>query len=70
MDRIEAIKEVTRLAKDFYIPVFAHNTALDFFFSMMEENLPANLIQAQRDFFGAHTFQRVDREGTFHINWE
>ena len=30
MDRIEAIKEVTRLAKDFYIPVFAHNTALDF----------------------------------------
>ncbi len=33
------------------------------------ERLPAALIQAQRDYFGAHTYQRVDREGTFHIRW-
>ncbi|GAG00135.1 unnamed protein product, partial [marine sediment metagenome] len=31
--------------------------------------LPANLIQAQRDFFGAHTYQRADREGAFHTEW-
>ncbi len=32
--------------------------------------LPANLIQAQRDFFGAHTYERVDSEGTFHTKWK
>jgi 6-phosphogluconate dehydrogenase len=32
--------------------------------------LPTNLIQAQRDFFGAHTYQRVDQEGIFHTIWE
>jgi 6-phosphogluconate dehydrogenase len=32
--------------------------------------LPANLLQAQRDFFGAHTYRRIDREGTFHTQWE
>ncbi|MGC6448270.1 MAG: hypothetical protein ACON4R_12100, partial [Akkermansiaceae bacterium] len=31
--------------------------------------LPANLLQAQRDYFGAHTYQRVDKEGTFHTEW-
>jgi 6-phosphogluconate dehydrogenase len=31
--------------------------------------LPANLLQAQRDYFGAHTFERLDREGTFHAEW-
>lgn len=67
---LDGAREVTQLAKDHYIPAFAHNSALDFFFSMTQEVLPANLIQAQRDFFGAHTFQRVDREGLFHINWK
>jgi len=38
--------------------------------SMIEENLPANLIQAQRDFFGAHTYRRIDKEGIFHTEWE
>jgi len=32
--------------------------------------LPVNLIQAQRDFFGAHTYQRIDKSGTFHTEWE
>jgi 6-phosphogluconate dehydrogenase len=32
--------------------------------------LPANLIQAQRDYFGAHTYERVDAKGTFHMEWE
>jgi 6-phosphogluconate dehydrogenase len=34
------------------------------------ERLPANLIQAQRDYFGSHTYQRVDAEGTFHTEWD
>ncbi|PWZ84969.1 hypothetical protein, partial [Staphylococcus pseudintermedius] len=33
------------------------------------ENQPTNLIQAQRDYFGAHTYQRKDQEGTFHTHW-
>jgi 6-phosphogluconate dehydrogenase len=34
------------------------------------ERLPANLIQAQRDYFGSHTYQRGDAEGTFHTEWD
>jgi len=37
--------------------------------SYRSERLPANLIQAQRDFFGAHTFERIDKPGSFHENW-
>ena len=33
------------------------------------ERLPANLLQAQRDYFGAHTYNRIDREGVFHSDW-
>jgi len=46
------------------------NSAVDYYFALTEENLPANLIQAQRDFFGAHTYERVDKEGIFHTEWE
>ena len=48
-------------------PVFA--SSLAYYDSLRAERLPAALIQGQRDFFGAHTFKRVDREGTFHIEW-
>jgi 6-phosphogluconate dehydrogenase len=34
------------------------------------DRLPANLIQAQRDFFGSHTYERLDQPGTFHTDWE
>ncbi len=43
--------------------------SLAYFDSLRREQLPANLIQAQRDFFGAHTYQRTDRDGTFHTDW-
>jgi 6-phosphogluconate dehydrogenase len=44
--------------------------SLAYFDSFRRERLPANLIQAQRDFFGAHTYERVDREGSFiHTEW-
>ncbi len=52
------------------IPVPAMSSALDFVDAYRAGHLPANLIQAQRDFFGAHTYQRVDRSGTFHTEWE
>lgn len=71
INKLESIKNVTNIAKDFYIPTLVQNTALDYFFSMAAENLPANFIQAQRDFFGAHTYNRIDKEGIFHTsNWE
>ncbi|MCX8062895.1 MAG: NADP-dependent phosphogluconate dehydrogenase, partial [Anaerolineales bacterium] len=51
------------------IPIPALSTALAYFDSLRSKKLPANLIQAQRDYFGAHTYQRIDREGTFHTHW-
>jgi 6-phosphogluconate dehydrogenase len=70
MNKIDSIKYITNLAKDFYLPMLVLNSSLDYFLSMIEENLPANLIQAQRDFFGAHTYRRIDKEGIFHTEWE
>lgn len=49
------------------VPSFA--SALAYYDSYRTERLPASLLQAQRDYFGAHTFQRVDKEGSFHFNW-
>jgi 6-phosphogluconate dehydrogenase len=53
------------------IPVPAFGTALSFFDAYRSEHLPANLLQAQRDFFGAHTYERTDkpRGEFFHTNW-
>ena len=51
------------------VPVPAFMSALSYYDSYRSEQLPANLLQAQRDYFGAHTYQRNDREGTFHTHW-
>ena len=53
------------------IPVPAMSTALSFYDSYRTERLPANLLQAQRDYFGAHTYERIDkpRGEFFHTNW-
>jgi 6-phosphogluconate dehydrogenase len=51
------------------VPAPAFSTALGYYDSYRRERLPANLLQAQRDYFGAHTYQRVDRPGTFHSEW-
>ena len=51
------------------IPVPGFASALAYYDSYRTERLPANLLQAQRDYFGAHTFQRVDKEGSFHFDW-
>ncbi|ETA80794.1 NADP-dependent phosphogluconate dehydrogenase [Youngiibacter fragilis] len=69
-DRLPSMRRVTMAARDHYVPTLVHNTALDYIFSMIEADLPANLTQAQRDFFGAHTYSRIDKEGIFHTKWE
>ncbi|CAH8614541.1 unnamed protein product [Dicrocoelium dendriticum] len=52
------------------IPVAAFGSALAFYDGLRCAKLPANLLQAQRDYFGAHQFERVDQPGTFvHANW-
>ncbi|MFD1776119.1 NADP-dependent phosphogluconate dehydrogenase [Paenibacillus rhizophilus] len=51
------------------IPVPGFASALAYYDSYRTERLPANLLQAQRDYFGAHTFKRVDKEGIFHHDW-
>jgi 6-phosphogluconate dehydrogenase len=61
---------VVKLAIDHRIAVPAMSASLAYFESYTRERLPANLIQAQRDFFGAHTFERIDKVGTFHANWQ
>ncbi len=51
------------------IPVPAFSSALAYYDSYRSARLPANLLQAQRDYFGAHTYKRVDMDGTFHSDW-
>ena len=53
------------------LPVPAFSSALNYFYSLTSADLPANMVQAQRDYFGAHTFERVDglRGQFFHENW-
>jgi 6-phosphogluconate dehydrogenase len=64
-----AWREVVATAVAQGIPVPSFASAIAYFDSYRTERLPANLLQAQRDYFGAHTFKRVDKEGTFHHNW-
>ncbi len=65
----DAWRQVVATAVTHGIPVPAFSSALAYYDSYRSERLPANLLQAQRDYFGAHTFQRVDKEGTFHFEW-
>lgn len=64
-----AIRDIVALAVQNGIPVPCFSSAIAYYDSYRTETLPANLLQAQRDYFGAHTYQRVDKEGTFHTNW-
>ncbi len=51
------------------VPVPAFSASLAYFDSYRSARLPANLLQAQRDFFGAHTYERIDKPGVFHTEW-
>ncbi|WP_353932230.1 NADP-dependent phosphogluconate dehydrogenase [Okeanomitos corallinicola TIOX110] len=69
LDRQAAWREVIVTAAKMGIPVPAFSASLDYFDSYRRERLPQNLTQAQRDYFGAHTYKRIDKEGTFHTEW-
>ena len=65
-DNRENWREVNEKLLDSRVPSLCLSSALAYFDAFRSERLPANLIQAQRDFFGAHTYQRIDKEGIFH----
>ncbi|WP_370224765.1 NADP-dependent phosphogluconate dehydrogenase [Cytobacillus sp.] len=65
----DATREIISTAVKNGIPVPCFSAALSYYDSYRTETLPANLLQAQRDYFGAHTYQRTDKEGIFHTNW-
>jgi 6-phosphogluconate dehydrogenase len=66
-----ALKAAVHFAISSDVPCMSMATALNYLKSYTSERLPANLIQAQRDFFGAHTYQRTDKDGTFHTpDWD
>jgi 6-phosphogluconate dehydrogenase len=68
-NREESIRTVVAQAVAAKIPLSALGSALHYFDNYTSERMPTNLIQAQRDYFGAHTYRRIDREGVFHTEW-
>ena len=60
---------VVKTAKELGIPTPSFSASLDYYDSYRRAVLPANLIQAQRDYFGAHTYERTDKPGTYHTEW-
>jgi len=65
----EAWRHVLVTATQLGIPVPGFATALAYYDGYRRERLPANLLQAQRDYFGAHTYERLDKAGVFHTDW-
>lgn len=65
----EAVRDLVGLAAKAGVPVPAFMGAISYYDSYRAEVLPANMIQAQRDYFGAHTYERADRPGIFHYSW-
>ena len=67
--RQESWRLVIQTAVDMGIPVLAMSSSLAYYDAYRSERLPANLTQAQRDYFGAHTYRRTDKDGVFHTEW-
>ncbi len=65
----DALRKTVQTAVHIGIPTPSFSACLNYFDAYRSEWLPANLVQAQRDFFGAHTYERIDREGIFHTKW-
>lgn len=65
-----ATREVASAAIKAGIPVPGFTSALSYYDSYRTETLPANIIQAQRDYFGAHTYERTDKAGSYHFLWD
>jgi 6-phosphogluconate dehydrogenase len=69
-DRQQGWRTMVSTAVTLGIPVPATASSLAYYDAYRSERLPANLTQGQRDYFGAHTYRRVDRDGSFHTQWE
>jgi 6-phosphogluconate dehydrogenase len=67
--RQSALRRIIQLGIKNGIPLPALSSALAYYDAYRSERLPANLTQAQRDYFGSHTYRRIDQEGTFHTEW-
>jgi len=67
--RQESWRLLVQTAVGMGIPVLAIGSSLAYFDAYRSERLPANLTQAQRDYFGAHTYRRTDKDGVFHTDW-
>ncbi len=63
------LREIVRAAIEVGTPCGALSTSLGYIDSYRQKRLPANLLQALRDCFGAHTYHRIDKEGIFHTEW-
>lgn len=66
----QSVRTVVATAVTAGIPVPTLSSAIAYFDSYRAATLPANIIQAQRDYFGAHTYERTDKEGIYHFEWE
>jgi len=66
----DSLREVVRIASDLGTPIPAISNTLGYIDGYRQKRLPANLLQAQRDYFGAHTYRRIDKEGVFHTQWD
>jgi 6-phosphogluconate dehydrogenase len=62
-------RRIVQIAAGAGIPAPAFSSSLSYYDGLRAERLPAALVQGQRDFFGAHTYKRIDKEGTFHTLW-
>jgi 6-phosphogluconate dehydrogenase len=67
--KIPALRKIIQHSVAARIPVGGLMSTLGYFDAWCSEKMPTNLIQAQRDYFGAHTYQRIDKEGNFHTEW-
>jgi 6-phosphogluconate dehydrogenase len=67
--KVKPLRNTASFAVSNGIPSLGIQTALGYFDAYSTDTLPVNLIQAQRDYFGAHTYQRIDQEGVFHTFW-
>jgi 6-phosphogluconate dehydrogenase len=65
----DALRDVVATAVRAGVAVPCFSSAIAYYDSYRAEHLPANLLQAQRDYFGAHTFERIDKPGSFHADW-
>ena len=65
-----ALRRVIQTAVGLGIPCLAFSASLAYYDAYRTARLPANLTQAQRDYFGAHTYRRIDKEGSFHTEWQ